>query len=299
MEVVRSSQAVKDVYVVQVAPTDYNERNHPIGENRMSLDRLSEQYYTAAEARRVLGLTEHSFQAWVRAGKITKVILPGRRQGAYPKRDIDALALAITQVFEHSQGSIYEFSRSTPGDQVEEMDIGIRCFGSEFITPLPERILFQQKSEYTFWSLKVSGRVVGYISMFRFPPAFLDDLLTGRRIERGITVKEVLPFTRGEPFDVYIDVLAVDPRLPLHDRRHYGWVIVSRFAGVILNLLSNGYRIETLYTVTATKEGDELVRGAGFHLMEGKSEAPGRIAYELPLDESGIEQLKRYSRRGA
>src|SRR6266566_8830617 len=62
----------------QVAPTDYNERNHPIGENRMSLDRLSEQYYTAAEARHVLGLTEHSFQAWVRAGKITKVILPGR-----------------------------------------------------------------------------------------------------------------------------------------------------------------------------------------------------------------------------
>jgi len=289
---------VKDVNVVQVAPTDYNERNHPIGENRMSLDRLSEQYYTAAEARHVLGLTEHSFQAWVRAGKITKVILPGRRQGAYPKRDIDALALAITQVFEHSQGGTYEFSRSTPGDQVEEMDIGIRCFGSEFITPLPERIAFQQKSEYTFWSLKVSGRVVGYISMFRFPPAFLDDLLSGRRIEREITVKEILPFTRGEPFDIYIDVLAVDPRLSLHDRRHYGWVIVSRFAGVILNLLSNGYRIETLYTVTATKEGDELVKEAGFHLMEGKSKSLGRIAYELPLDESALEQLKRYSRRG-
>src|SRR6266581_6087176 len=243
MKVVRSSQAVKDVYVVQVAPTDYNERNHPIGENRMSLDRLSEQYYTAAEARRVLGLTEHSFQAWVRAGKITKVILPGRRQGAYPKRDIDALALAITQVFEHSQGGTYEFSRSTPGDQVEEMDIGIRCFGSEFITPLPERIAFQHKSEYTFWSLKVSGRVVGYISMFRFLPAFLDDLLSGRRIEREITVKEILPFTRGEPFDIYIDVMAVDPTLSSHLSHLYAGIIASRLAAMLLDLRANGYLI--------------------------------------------------------
>ena len=265
----------------------------------MSFDeRQRAQYYTAAQARKVLGLSEFTFQYWVRAGKIKKVILPGKRQGSYPKRDIDALALALTQVFEHGEGSTYEFTRSTPGDQVEEMDIGIRCFGSEFITSLGERISFQQKSEYTFWSLKVSGRVVGYISMFRFPSAFLDDLLAGRRIEREITVKEVLPFTRGEPFNIYIDVLAVDPRLSLHERRTYGWVIVERFAGVILNLLANGYQIDTLFTVTATKEGDELVRDAGFHLMEGKSQAPGRIAYELPLDESALVQLKRYSRRG-
>jgi hypothetical protein len=264
----------------------------------MSFDeRLSGQYYTAAEARKVLGLSEFTFQYWVRAGKIKKVILPGKRQGSYPRRDIDALALALTQVFEHGESSKYEFSRSTPGDQVEEMDIGIRCFGSEFITPLPERIAFQQKSEFTFWSLKVSGRVVGYLSMFHFPPAFLDDLLAGRRIEREITVKEVLPFTRGEAFNVYIDVMAIDPRLPHHERRHYAWVIVSRFAGVILNLRANGYMIDTLYTVTATKEGDELVRNAGFHLMEGKSQAPGRIAYELRLDEQGMQQLKRYSRR--
>jgi hypothetical protein len=268
------------------------------GETRMSFDdRLSGQYYTAAEARKVLGLSEFTFQYWVRAGKIKKVILPGKRQGSYPKRDIDALALALTEVFEHGESSTYEFSRSTPGDQVEEMDIGIRCFGSEFITPLPERIAFQQKNEFTFWSLKVSGRVVGYISMFHFPPDFLDDLLAGRRIEREITIKEVLPFTRGEPFNVYIDVMAVDPRPSLDLRRRYAMVIIERFANVILNLRANGYLIETLYTVTATKEGDELVRNAGFHLMEGKSQVPGRKAYELQLGEAGIERLKRYSRR--
>jgi hypothetical protein len=177
------------------------------------------------------------------------------------------------------------------------MYIGIRCFGQEFITPLAERIAFQQKAEFTFWSLKVNGRVVGYASMFRFPPAFLDDLLTGRRIEREITLKEVLPFPRLEPFDIYIDVLAVDPTLPTHEVHLYAGIIIERLANKLLDLRANGYVIQTVYTVTATPEGDKLVRKLGFHLMEGKSIAPGRVAYQFPLDEAGIRRLRALTGR--
>lgn len=242
-----------------------------------------------------LGLSKTEFHRKVNARQIPKVTRPGNKHGVYPKRDIDALALAMNLVFEIQEKIV--FSKSTPGDQVEEMDIGIRCFGSEYITPLPERIGFQQKSEFTFWSLKVEGHVVGYLSMFRFPPDFLDDILTGRHIERDITIKEVIPFTRLEPFDIYIDVMAIDPRLPHHLRNLYAGIIVSRFANKILDLRDNGYLIRTLYTVTSTPEGDNLVRKAGFQLMEGKSKASGRIAYTFPLDEEGIEHLKAISRR--
>jgi predicted DNA-binding transcriptional regulator AlpA len=257
---------------------------------------MSSEYYTASEAMKKLGLSKTVFHRKVNAGQIPKITPPGGKQGVYPKRDIDALALAMNMVFEMQEKIV--FSRSTPGDQMEEMDIGIRCFGSEYITPLPERIGFQQKSEFTFWSLKVEGRVVGYISMFRFPPAFLDDILTGRHIERDITVKEVLPFTRLEPFDIYIDVLAVDPRLPRHLHNLYAGIIVTRFANVLLDLRSNGYLINTLYTVTATPEGDHLVKKLGFQLLEGKSLAPGRIAYIFKLDENGIGYLRELTRRG-
>ncbi len=61
---------------------------------------------------------------------------------------------------------------------------------------------------------------------------------------------------------------------------------------------ANDYLIETVYTVTSTKEGDNLVRKAGFRLLEGKSIAPGRIAYEFPLNEQGIERLQQLSGRG-
>lgn len=254
-----------------------------------------QEYYTAKEARTILGLNEHTFQTWIKTGKIPRMKLPGSRQGAYAKRDIDALARAMDRASEPYEHLV--FSKSTPGDQEEEMRIGIKCFGETFITPLPERIAFQQKSEFTFYSLKVEGHVVGYVSMFHFPPAFLDDLLTGKRIEREITVKEVLKFPRLEPFDIYIDVMAVDPTLPAHDRHLYAGIIVERFANLLLHLHDNGYMIRKVYTVSATKEGDNLVRKAGFRLMPGKSIAPGRTAYEFPFDDETIEHLRHLTGR--
>jgi predicted DNA-binding transcriptional regulator AlpA len=254
-----------------------------------------DQYYTAGEAQAKLGLSKAMFHRKVKEGQIPKFTPPGKTQSVYPKRDIDALALSMNLVFEGFEKII--FSRSTPGDQVEEMEIGIRCFGREFITPLAERIGFQQKSEFTFWSLKVAGQVVGYLSLFRFPPAFLDDLLTGRRIEREITLKEVVPFERLKPFNVYIDVMAMDPLLPLHLRHLYAGIMIARFADVLLNLRGNGYLIETIYTVTASVEGDQLVRKLGFGLMEGKSIAPGRTAYAYMVDEEGMNRLRELSRR--
>lgn len=258
---------------------------------------MSEQYYTASEAQAKLGLSKAMFHRKVNQGFIPKITPPGKKQSLYPKRDIDALARAMNMIFEHHDRIV--FSKSTPADQEEEMLIGVRCFGQEFITSLPERIAFQQKSECTFWSLKVDGRVVGYVSMFRFPPTFLDDLLTGRKIEREITVKEVLSFTRLEPFDIYIDVMAVDPTLSPHLRHLYAGIIVTRLADILLDLKANGYFIGTVYTVSATKEGDTLVRKAGFHRMTDKSIAPGRIAYEFSLNEEGIQRLQVLSWRGA
>ena len=255
-------------------------------------------YYKARKAQEVLGMSRSAFFRQTAEPWFPKRTLPGMKQAVYPKRDIDALALAMSMTAEQYSLSKIVFSKSSPGDQVEEVEIGKHCFGSEFITPLPERIAFQQKSEYTFWSLKVHGKVVGYISLFHFLPEFLDDLLTGRRIEREITVKEVLPIIPGTPLHLYIDVMAMDPYLSAEMRALYAGVMITQFADVILDLLDNGYQIEKIYTVTAKQEGDRLVRHLGFQKMEGKSLAQGRVAYSYTLDEKGIHRLHELSRRG-
>ena len=70
-----------------------------------------QEFYTAAEARKVLGLTEATFFWRVRQGHIPKVIPPGRRQAGYPKKTIDALAQAMQILFESQEHMV--FSRST------------------------------------------------------------------------------------------------------------------------------------------------------------------------------------------
>ncbi len=254
------------------------------------MSKEAKEYYTANEAIEKLQIGRSGFYERVKAGQIRKTTPPGRKQGVYMARDVDALVEVLGVAFSVKPDRIV-FSRSSVGEQKEEMELGIRCFGEEYITPLAERVAFQEKSEYTFWSLKVNNHVAGYLSIFRFPPEFLDDILTGKHIERDITIREVLRFKRLEPFDVYIDVMATDPRLPAHERHLYAGIIVSRFANTILDLRNNGYQIENLYTVTATPEGDNLVKSLGFTLLKGKSLAPGRVAYAHKLDELGMKHL--------
>ncbi len=73
---------------------------------------MSGDYYTAGEAMKRLGLSKTMFHRKVNAGQIPKITPPGYKQGVYPKRDIDALALAMNMVFELQEK--INFSRSTP-----------------------------------------------------------------------------------------------------------------------------------------------------------------------------------------
>ncbi len=257
---------------------------------------MSEKYYTASEAQAKLGLSRAVFFRKVSLGLIPKIVQPGMKHGLYPKRDIDALAYSMN--FENEQDNKIVFGQSTPADQVEEMNISVRCFGRNFTTPLSERITFQQKSEYSFHSLKIDGHVVGYVSLFRFSETFLDALLTGTKIESDITPKEVMPFMRLEPFDVYIDVIAMDPDLPVHFRSLCAGILISRFIDFLNSLKKNGYEIRRVYTVTSTAEGERLVNKLGFQRLDEKSVVSSRTAYCYSLDESHPYSLKKLSTRG-
>ncbi len=254
-----------------------------------------EYYYTASEAQAVLGMSRTQFHRKVGEGTIPKYTPPGMKHSVYPKKEIDDMARAMDIILVTRER--IEFSRSTPNEQEEERLIGIKCFGRDFITPLSERIAFQEKNPYTFYSLKVSDHVAGYISMFRFMPEFLDDLLTGKHIEIEITVDDVIPFSRLEDFDIYIDVLAMNPDIPRKLRKWYAGILVSQFIDTLFHFIGNGYFIRNIYTVTSRDEGDTLVNQLGFQLLEGKSLVPGRVAYRYTLDATGIRHLKRWSRR--
>ena len=60
---------------------------------------MSDNYYTAAEAMRILGVSVSRFYHLVQQGKIAKIALPGdARRFVYRKEDIDRIAEALAQV---------------------------------------------------------------------------------------------------------------------------------------------------------------------------------------------------------
>src|SRR5438876_10970327 len=96
---------------------------------------MSDHFYTASEAQDILGISKGMTFSKVQEGLIPKIILPGMKQGVYPKRDIDAIAKSMNMLFEQYDNIV--FCKSTPADQAEEMNIRIRCFGCDFHAPLP------------------------------------------------------------------------------------------------------------------------------------------------------------------
>ncbi|GER91660.1 hypothetical protein KDW_58220 [Dictyobacter vulcani] len=177
------------------------------------------------------------------------------------------------------------------------MEIGIRCFGDTYITPLAERLRFQEKNKYTFHCLKVDQQVVGYFSLFRFTPDLQDRLLCGTSIERDIRPEDVLPFSQHEPFDIYVDVIVVDPALPLHLRNLYAGLLIMYYTELILQLADDGYAIERIYAVTTTPEGANLTRRLGMQPMEQKSQLPERLAWACNFKQEGDQIYRKLKER--
>ncbi|HEU5382938.1 MAG TPA: helix-turn-helix domain-containing protein [Ktedonobacteraceae bacterium] len=249
-------------------------------------------YYTAKEAQARLGLSKSTFHKWVRQGLIPKVILPGMKQGVYPRRDIEALVLSMS-----AQQSTLIFSPSSPADMVEELKIASKYqpYGSTF--SLAERIALQQKCRFCYYSLKLRGSVIGYSSIFSLSARTVDDLLTGRKIEADITQDLVLPFVRREPLHAYLDSIAIDPDLPKSLSHYYAGVLIYHFIDLLFRWLANDYQILELYVVARSEQDETLLRRLGFQYMQEKSLVPTRKPYQYLMNAPGIAQLQGLQER--
>src|SRR5215472_12934579 len=91
---------------------------------------LAKLYYTAADARKELGLDEEAFQYWVRKGRIKKIVLPGRSQGVYSRKEVNQMRKQIEAVVVAEQTKT-EFRKATVDDLEQEAKLAHLVFGSK------------------------------------------------------------------------------------------------------------------------------------------------------------------------
>lgn len=250
----------------------------------MSLDRVSEFYYTAAEARAVLGLNEHTFQNWVRVGKIHRTKLPGKGQGVYLKRDVNRLAQTIESAMLMETTADLEYKRATPLEIDAEIYLAYLIYGKKVLKPEAREArakLIEVNPESTWF---LYDREILAASM-NVVPVQQEAIERFKKGERGwLFVPDLVKqFEPGEPLECILIDFMRTPAAPPEKRRGYPIEFLRNFSDKTLRGWgARGIEISKLYTCGSTDDGRRLLRGSDF--VELGEPVKGRVIFELDIN---------------
>ena len=261
----------------------------------MSLERLSDLYYTAGEARARLGLNENTFQTWVKTGKIQRIKLPGKGQGVYLRREIDRKAYLIEAAMLLDTPKDLEFKNATVPEVDAEIHLAHLIYGRRVLRPEAQkarRRLVEINPEST-WLLYDREMLAASINIVPLEQSAIEEFKQGKRgwlFDKDV-IKQFMP---GEPLECIIIDYMTTPAAPPEKRRYYGEALLSEFAHTTLrNWGTRGVVISKLYTCGSTDDGRKLLRKSGIFKELGEP-VLGRVIFELDIEHSDFVLLHPY-----
>jgi hypothetical protein len=230
----------------------------------VSIEKISDLYYTAAEARKILGLTEHSFQYWVKSGKINKTILPGKRQGVYLKREIDRKAQQIERALFFADAKDLEFKPATVNDMDAESHLASLIFGRDALSQdsmEASRRLARISPESTY-HLYDRDILVASINIVPLKHEAILEFIQGKR---GwlFTEESIVPFQAGKPLECIIIDFMATPAVPPEQRHEYAIRLLFYFLDKLEEWGKRGIEISKVYANGGTDIGQRLLESAG------------------------------------
>lgn len=258
-----------------------------------SLDeRLSKIYYTAAQARTVLGLDKDTFNYWVKIGKIQKRTIAGSH-GLYARKDIDTLAADIEAILMMDAPEPLTFRRATLEDLEKEDILAHLVFGQPAITPeiRQARRAYLQKNKDSFWHLYDQERLVSFINIVPLRQAAYEAFRHG---QRGWTfdLEDIEQFAPGHPLQCIIIDFVTTPTVPPRKRKQYAARVISELGKTLIRWGEMGIEITHVAAASATETGQAILQNAGFRVVGDSGH--GRLIYELDVLSSEAKMLRGY-----
>ena len=259
-----------------------------------------QNYYTAREAIKKLGIPRSTFYDLVKADEISKVNRPLRKRAYYPRQRIDELAEQRARMLGEVAQTPERFVFVLPQrDDLEHLVAIERMFFHESIIVPPE----EQQKQLTYnpeaiHVLKDSNTntVVGGVSISPLKPEVLEQLIGLEIDEAQIRPEDYLPYTTGTPLDCYIIDFVVRPG-PM--ATYYGSKLMQATLDYFIELLNRRVVIRRFYTAAATKFGERLAKGLHFKLLQSdwtREHEEFRHSYILDLENtaSNSRLVKHY-----
>jgi hypothetical protein len=256
---------------------------------------MSQLYYSAKEAREILGMTHSALLNQVTAGNLQRIIPPGRRQGVYLKEEVDNLKKELDLFFKTRQATDFEipqFVKATVDDMEEGVALADAVFGGLRTISVDTRIGWLKKNPDIDYFVKQEGRIVGYLSLVPLRPKTIDDLLMAKRFARELSPDDILPYIPGKTVDIYAMAIGVMPGVSFSQKRDWGAALIKGGIDVIVGLGKRGIVIKTIQAHSTTPDGIRLMRHFGF--SETPAKIPNMRDFKINVAESGIPYIMEY-----
>jgi hypothetical protein len=252
-------------------------------------------YYTAKEAREILGMTYSALQNQVNIGNLHPMTPPGRRQKVYPKKEVDELKRemdAWLMARTPAKASPTKFVQATAEDMPAAVELSRAVFGDLNIIPLEKRIQWLEKNPEIDYLLKQEDQIVGYFTLVPLRPETIDDLLNKRRLAKELTADDILTYEPGIPLDLYAMAIGVRPGVSLSQKRQWGTYLLLGARRVLLGLGQRGIVIRSIKAHSSKPDGIRLMRHLG--LTETASSIPDMHDFMVDVEESGLPFVLDY-----
>jgi Helix-turn-helix domain len=243
-------------------------------------------FYTASEVRRMLGIPSSTLYDMVKAGKIERVVPPGRSDGYYPRSSIDDMVRAKELFLLQYATNPATFVKAIAQDAQGIYDVGVSLWGTAGTPTVETRLGWYRSNPDIDYVVKQDGVVAGYISLMPFKHETIEQLVAGTKRGWEVTPEELLPFVPGVPLEAFVMALGV--RAGLRKAEKYGMRLLSGAAHALGNLAENGVILDKLYATSNSPDGIKACRDFGFEEIDPD---PGTTRKRFMLDITASDSL--------
>lgn len=252
---------------------------------------LAKVYYTASEAREVLGIDEEAFQYWGRTKRVNRIYLPGRKQAVYSKNEVNKIASRIEATIIAEQPDGFEFRKAVVADLEAEYELSYLIFGKGAHTIETRRGFIEHNPDVDY-HLYDHEKLVSFITIIPFDHETIERFITGQ--ERGweLDPQNIKQFEPGEPLECILMEMATTPTVPPAKRTAYGSHLLSNLSDVFTIWGEHGVMLTNFYATSSTPTGIRILNTAGFQVAHDLGR--GRFAFKLSIKESNSKLVRNY-----
>jgi len=280
-----------------------NSHASKIAPKRRGKSAPDETLYTASEAAQRLGVHNSTFQNYVRAKKVRKVVPEGKKEGFYPKEDIEKLAdelqkqptrkrkqrkqQVLTNQTKDIEGAATDWIHYE--DELNAYNLDCELYGFENsvspnITwtwwqknPHACRILYNKRDRNDFW---------GLLSIIPMEEEIIMRLLRNEMSERDILPGHVLEYKSGQHYSCYVAAVSMMP-----EHKHSFAMLLHSIMQFWLE--NPDIYIDRLFAFALGDDGMQLIRKMFFWPRRDISDNAWELDFSVLNPNKAIEEFRK------